>query len=283
VPGAARADMGPILEQPRIVVHVTQQGQPVSQPFHALLLRPEQAGIVPAGVPKDTWADYSSWLKDIDRAALTDPDGTRWVPPWVHGVNSDVRPGTVTFRFRGRSVPERVRVAFYFPDEERIVLTDEAPAQSYLTDLAADLSSGGTATLRPIPKSPVTLVFGILGENLGSLALALLVTVILELLVIAACAWLRPVARVRRLYLAVLLGNLITVPLVWFASVYAKVEPTPLGWGQMFLLAEVCAAVFEGWLYTRLARVPFPKALLWSGLANGLTLLVGCFLVAFTL
>jgi hypothetical protein len=75
--------------------------------------------------------------------------------------------------------------------------------------------------------------------------------------------------------------RVITVPLVWFVSVYGKVELAP-NWQVPFLLAEVAAAAFEGWLYYRLARVPLPTALTWSALANGVTLLVGCCLVAFT-
>jgi hypothetical protein len=126
-------------------------------------------------------------------------------------------------------------------------------------------------------------VLGLLGENISSLGLALLVTVVLELVVVAVCAWLRKGGRVPRLYRTVVLGNLITVPLVWFVSVYGKVELGPGGWPVAFLLAEVAAAAFEGWLYYRITRIHLSTGLLWATLANGATLLVGCCLAAFTL
>jgi hypothetical protein len=49
------------------------------------------------------------------------------------------------------------------------------------------------------------------------------------------------------------------------------------------ILAEAWATAFEGWLYRRIAGVPIRTGLLWSALANQVTLLVGCCLVALTL
>jgi hypothetical protein len=282
---AARADMGPRLEEPRIIVHLTRQGRPLTLPLDALLLRPSPA----EETQRDRWDDahYPPLWKEIDHAALTDPDGTRWVPPKNYSVNPTVGPGIVTFRIRPERepVPARVRVAFYLTDEKRVVLTDESPTRPYLTELAADIAPDGTATLRPTPTWSVTLVLGVLGENLRALPLALAATVALELPVVAVCAWWGGKWRhtLRRLLFAVVLGNLITVPLVWFASVYAKVGATLVPWPLLFLVAELWAVTFEGWLYSRIAAVPFATTLNWSALANGLTLLVGCCLVAFTL
>ena len=226
-----------------------------------------------------------AWAKDINDAVRTDADGTRWVPPrWVQ-TYPDPAGALVRFQFRPdrEQVPARVRVALYLPEVRRVVVSDAIATAPYLTDLILDLSDDNTASLAVAPKRRVTLVFGLLLENAAGLAVALALTIVLELVVIAACLWFRKGEPVKRLDRTVILGNLITVPLVWFVSVYDKVEPTAFGWPILFILAELSAALFEGWLYYRIARIPFDTALVWSLLANGATFLVGCCLVAFTI
>jgi hypothetical protein len=284
-PTPARADMGPVFERPRITIRISRQGQPVSEAVVLLLLKPQLAGDSKA----DPWEDIESnslWVKDIDRTALADEDGSRWVPPqrWAaYCLVPDAGPGIVTFYFRPdrEPVPPRVRVALYLADENQVVVTNAVQTRPYITELTLDLQPDDTASLVATSGRPMMRVLGVLRENITSLLLAVVVTIVLELLVIGACAWFRKGSPVRRLFGTVVLGNLVTVPLVWFVSVYGKVE-LESSWPVPFLFAELAATAFEGWLYYRIGRIPLPTALLWSALANWVTLLVGCCLVAFT-
>jgi hypothetical protein len=284
-PDSVRADVGPRFEEPRILVRITRQGMPLSEPFEALLLKPQ-----PTRDPRtDPWQDSELATGGLSRltAPRSVPQTARAGCPlgtWGSTVSRTPAGGLVAFHFRPdrEPVPFRVRVALHLPQEQRVVVTTAAPTRPYVTELTVDLAADGTGSLEVTPRWPVTVVLGVLSKHVPALGLALLATVVLEVLVVAACAWIWKRDRDDRLYGAVVLGNLITVPLVWFVSIYGKVELTPGGWPVAFLLAELTAAAFEGWLYYSIAKVPIHTGLIWSALANGVTLLARCCLVAFT-
>jgi hypothetical protein len=252
----------------------------MSEPFQVILLRHQAAGEGNNTSPddRDSWP---SWVKEIDRGALAEPDGGRWVPLWALSSPDGGR-GVVTFnRFLG-SVPEQVRVVIYLPHEMRLVVTGKAPTQPYYTDLTADLSPDGTASLGLPQKGSLVLVLGVMRENIGGLTLAFLLTLLIELPILVVCAWIGGRRDVLSALLwTALLGNVITLPLVWFICVYAKFTGAEAG-GLVFLCSEAAAACFEGWLYSRLAGIQLGRALVWSWIANGASLLVGCGLVEFT-
>jgi hypothetical protein len=286
-PAYALADMGPTFERPRIIVRFQKQGEPIGpERFEFVLLKPQSA----EDRPTDEWTYWESrfaWLKSMHRTTFTDPDGTSWVPRWMHGGGEtpDSSHFQVSFGFRsGReSVPPRVRLALYLREEKRVVLTNPAPTRPYITNLTLEIAPDGSASLQERPVRPVIEVLNVLDDNLSSLVYALLATVPLELLIVIVCALIRKGTPIDRLFWAVVLGNLITVPFVWFVSVYAKVESPTMSWRTPFYLAEIAAILFEGWLYNRIARVPLGIALLWSLIANAVTFLIGCGLVAFTI
>lgn len=282
-PASVRADMGPRFEEPRIIVRFTRQGRRLSEPFEALLLRPQPAGNPGIDLSEDS-GFTCPWVKKIACTARSDLNSGSWKPTTWFGYYQDTGRGVATFPFRPNRgpVPTHVRVALYFPEEQRVVVTNAVPTRPYITELTVDLLPDGTASLGVTPRWPVAVVLDIFKENAPYPVFALLLTVILELLVVAACAWFGKGLIVPRLYGVVVFGNLTTVPLVWLMSVAAKIQLVPGGWPALFILAELTATAFEGWLYYRIARFPFSTGLIWSSLANSVTFLVGCGLVAFT-
>jgi hypothetical protein len=285
-PVDALADMGPTFEKPRAIVQFRRRGEPIApERFEVVLLKPESADDQRPD-KWSSWEDRFAWLKSMDRAAFTDRDGTSWVPSWEHGGRAipDSSHCQVIFLFRStrEPVPPRVRLALYLREEQRVVLTNPAPTRTYISNLTLEIAPDGSASLQERPVNPVKEVLGVLEDNISSLVYALLATVPVELLIVIVCGLIRKGTPIGRLSGAVVLGNLITVPLVWIVSVYAKVETPTMAWGSPFYLAEIAAIFFEGWLYNRIARVPFGMALLWSLIANAVTFLIGCGMIAFT-
>jgi hypothetical protein len=275
---SVRADIGQRLEEPRIRIRVLRAGEPLSGSAHFLLLAPRQ------GEEKAQWKGGShrleeSMQKALKARSLLESEGGDWGPAFCHNRTPRGFDG-VQFNYFRAGYPPRVRLAVYFPGEDRLFITDEAPTGHYITDLTADLAEDGGGTL--IDSSPGSLgtVLGVLGENLGALGIALPLTCIIELAVLALCARIaRQWNRMGRLVGLCVLGNLLTLPVVWFCWVFAKVELDVERALLVFLFAELAAVTFEGWLYAKAGGVRPGQALLWSFLANAASVLFGCCLV----
>jgi hypothetical protein len=280
--------VGPRFTEPRIVIHVTFQGRPISIPYKVLLLLPRPAG----KEDDDAWSDNMmsmgnfAWVKEFDRKTLVDEDGNHWGPlyrPHIAGQTSPLRSDTVSYSFRYGRPPERVRLLVYLPDEKRFFVTNEAPTQSYYSDLTADLSTDGTASLKPSTNNALMLIVGVLRDKWPVFLVAFFLTLAIELPILAICAG----RGGRREVVWPLLGwavlaNLLTLQAVWLVTVGCKVAGSPDLWFPVFLCCEVAAACFEGWFYARFVGVRLGQALLWSGIANAASFLVGCGLTGLT-
>jgi len=108
---------------------------------------------------------------------------------------------------------------------------------------------------------------------------ALGLTLLLELPLVLVWSF---VARLsfKRMLWAGLIGNLISLPLVWFVTVGCEFE-FGLSWTSLtfFGLAEAAAVLFEGSLYIRLGGAPKIPAYIFSFGANALTMCTGVLLI----
>jgi hypothetical protein len=277
---SVRGDGGPSLEDPRIRIRVLRGGKPLSASVQFVLLVPQGQG-APTEWRGPQHAE-APMRKALQERSLPDANGGSWGPALARGTAREDLGGVLfnSFRF---GFPARVRLAVYFPDEDRLFITNEAATRHYITDLTADLSEDGGGTLVDSTRGSLAVVLGVLGENVSGMGIALLLTVVLELAVLAACvAIARQWGKIRRLALLCALGNLITLPVVWFLAIYGKVEFDMNRALVVFVCAELAAVCFEGLLYAKAGGVRFGPALLWSFLANVASFLVGCVLVGLT-
>jgi hypothetical protein len=274
---SVRADIGPRLEEPRIRIRVLRAGEPLSASAQFVLLAPSK------GKEKPQWKGIQRveepMKKALEPRSLPDSEGGYWGPAFCHNRTPSGFNG-VQFNYFRAGYPPRVRLAVYLPSDNKLFITEEAHTGHYITDLKADLAEDGSGTLVDSSPGMLGTVLGILGENLGALGQALLLTIVIELAVLALCARIaRQWDRMGRLVGLCVLGNLLTVPAVWFGWVYATVELDVNRALLVYLFAELAAVTFEGWLYAKVCGLRPGPALLWSFLANAASVLFGCCLV----
>lgn len=100
---------------------------------------------------------------------------------------------------------------------------------------------------------------------------AALITIVIELLVALLIFLIFKAPKKKRLLFAILSGNFITLPFVWFA--FPLIQPAPLA----IILAEIFAVVFEAWWIWMIGKkqFSFPKSLLLSVALNMLSVIGG--------
>jgi hypothetical protein len=283
-PTRGDAGLPNLAPQPSVRVQVSFQGRPIAPgEFQAVLLMcPSAPG---SGQwwknrpqPGDKLEPFP--LPHADQLPLKDDQGT-WVPDrhWVSWPGKD---GRVDFTPKGFSPKEREgcggikRLAIYLPEHDRSYLTRSIGINGYRPNyLAADLSPEGTGTI----KESLPPIWDYLG---WAPLLTLGVTLVVELGMVVV--WIFAIRRKfpdRRVLLAWLVGNLITHPLVWYASIVAKTSPGgDKDFIPVFLAAELGAVIIEGVLYARVGRLSWAHAFGLSFTANTASVIFGFCLLA---
>ena len=251
----ASADVGP---KPEIDVAVYQDNLPVSEnPFYAHMLSCSTVKSAPIGGCNDAPAVCGKFASiDLPDAAA----GCSWSQaPTVWG--GECRDGSCHFSY---FLPARFRMAVYLPVADQLFISDEIERanlyHSYRVDLRAEGSAQITETT-PLARR----------GHFGAFAVALALTLVVELLVATLYLFLAHIRR--RVLWTVLLGNLVTLPIVWFVlSRVTLVAAIPL-----ILAYELFAVVAEAGLIYALNRrlLRFKSALLLSFLMNAASFVIG--------
>lgn len=248
----ANADVAP----PIITVNVTYNGGPVNATFYSTMLFTctNSPNVSTSGiqVPQLRTSYY-----DAARGCY-----------WTHdnlARDAVCTNGMCRFRFFPQS---NFKMAFYLPSLNKIFVTNEVSISNFTTSFSAQLHPNGSATIARV-SSPI-LAPGILGFFSAALALTLVIEVA------AAFLYLRAVKTKKkgRILGAVVLVNIISVPVLWFGFVYFL---GTLG----FVLGEIFAVVFEGYAVYYLNRkaIKLRRAMLMSLLMNLASLTIGAFVV----
>ncbi|MHB1355688.1 MAG: hypothetical protein ACYCZF_06895 [Anaerolineae bacterium] len=258
LPSVCLADMGP---KPSMTVRLLRSGQPFSAVGIQLRLLACQEGA------SEPWNPDQA-LPALNRVDLTDPSGCTWQIP-SYPVFSSYTEGTASFSYM---LPDRFRVAVYDPAADRLWLSNAADRQGMHTSFQLDLRDDGTAVL-------VSQQQNILQKSwdIGRMLAALLISLVLELaLVVGYVLWQR--RRWQPYLLAGLIGNIISLPLVWLLAGIAYL----LGGSATGLVAmaigEVLAVFFEALLYCLICKERYGRMLLLSLAANVLSFAVGLLL-----
>jgi hypothetical protein len=164
---------------------------------------------------------------------------------------------------------DEFKVVFYLPDMDAIFITNEVNMSNFETQYSAQLYSDGSATISKIDTPPSIPL-----DIIGFFAMALLLTLAVELAVAFLCLRALKVKNKRGILIAVVAVNLISLFIVWFGFVYFLGE---LG----FLLGEAFAVVFEGYFIYCLNRkaIGLKSAMLMSMAMNVASVMTGIIIV----
>jgi hypothetical protein len=243
------ADMGP---KPSVVVTVTYQGRPVPDAtFQAQMLECFAAGA--------NSSERQKPLLGLEKFDLRDPSGCTWQAGRTLIWGGDCVQGSCEF---GYMLPSRFRLAVLLPSQGRLFVSNAVERSGLRADFAADLAADGSATLTP--RASPLLERDWTMEGVG---LAILLTLAAELAIVLA--FVRVTKRpLRRLFIACLIGNLVSVPLVWFfAGFFYIFGAAALGFIGLGI-AEVVAWLGEAIFYAWFGRLRVSRALLLSLVAN---------------
>jgi hypothetical protein len=258
LPSICLSDMGP---KPSMTVRLQRNGQPFALAgIQARLLACQEGTSTP-------WKP-DQVLPALGRVDLADPSGCTWQIP-SYPVFTSYNAGTVSFSYM---LPERFRVAIYDPAAERLWLSNAAERQGMHTSFQLDLLDDGTAVL-------VSQQQNILQKSwdFNRMLLALLLSLVLELAVVVGyIIWQR--RRWQRYVLAGLVGNIISLPIVWLLAGIAYLVGGSLAGLVILGLGEVFAVFLEALLYTLICKERFGRMLLLSLAANVLSFTVGLLL-----
>ena len=142
--------------------------------------------------------------------------------------------------------PSIFKIAIFVPRLQKVLLSDEIERRHFHSEYQLDISSDGSARI-----TDVTPFFN--AHDIITFLLALLITVILELLVAAIFCSIKKIPKQRVLQL-VLFANLISLPIVWF------VFPILVDTLVVILFAEVFAVVVEAYFVHALAKTAISLA-----------------------
>ncbi len=261
---AAAADIGP---KPSVDVTVSLNGAPVAEvPFYAQMLtcQPPDYEMTP-----QCGFDGAACDKFL---ALAEPDpavACTWrlqgMPTVWGGECADSECHFTYF------LPEEFRLAVYLPGRDQLFVSNAVTRDTLYATYQLDLAEDGTARLvenTPLLQRPY--VAGVL--------LALLFSLIIELTV--GYLFVRLTRSPRRALWGVVVGNLLTVPLLWYLVETAFRYDAFL---LVLALAEVGVVVVEGALivgFTRREMRP-ARAFAMSLLVNAASFLIGTPLLVF--
>jgi hypothetical protein len=266
----ARADLGPKFDD-HVYFNVTLNGEPLPDAsFDAALLR-----YYPPGSEARARADNSGRSIPSLGDLPADESGGRWSYAnykWG-GRGGNGRVDFHGFYYDG-GIPDRVRLAVYLPSQQKLYVTDVAPTHPLLRTYRADLrpDGGGTLTLNRSGAFAVDWLWGLWQLGFGP---ALALTLLAEGLVVWAYArWWD--ATDTRLVRICLVANVLTLPVVWVATVIGFNLPS-VYWSGLgaFAGVELFVTALEGLAYATLGRLGWSRGMALACLANAASVGVG--------
>jgi len=258
------ADIGP---KPSVDVTVRWNGGPVAdETFYAQML----TCYAPENHPGDRCGfDDGPLCARFAELAVTEPaEDCTWRlqgPPMIWGGTCQA--GQCSFSY---FLPERFRLAVYLPAADRLFVSNPVTRTGLRSSYRLDLADDGVASL-------VETTALLRRSHLGGALIALLLSLLIELAL--GYGFVRLTHSPRRALRGVAMGNLLTVPALWFVVAAAPASAFLL----TLALAEVGAVIVEGGIIAGLTRGQMRPALAFAmSLAlNAVSFLLGAPALAF--
>jgi hypothetical protein len=162
--------------------------------------------------------------------------------------------------------PSEFKLAVYVPSLDKVFITNEISRTTSDSNYEVALNFDGSAKI-----SETTPLFR--KDNVSSFIKALIITLIIELLV--ALIYLSITKLSKKILISVIVGSLITLPIVWFIFPLIKIIPL------VILLSEIFAIVFEAYFIYHLNKqaITLKKSFVLSIIMNLASLIIGGFIL----
>jgi len=200
LPTVTRADTGP---KPTVGIEVLYENSPIQEEFYGIMLDCNDF-FENRTMSEDYCTKMGKEACDkLNSISLPNPDeGCNWrLAPMAWGYCN-----LEGCRF-GYFPPKEFKIAIYLPSQDTSFITNEISRKNFRSSYEVNLESDGTATIKETTS--------ILKHDLiRSFILALIITLISETLI--AFIFLLVAKKPKKILLWVLLGSIITLPIVWF-------------------------------------------------------------------
>jgi len=256
IPCAALADLGP---KPSATIYITKNGLPIQDTiFDAELLICKNE--VYNKKTDEITPQLDLEIYDADRDCYWTTDELIW--------NYGCRSGMCSFSYY---VPSKFKLAVYLPSNNKTYISDVTTREAFNSFFAANLQRDGSIETAEISNAPIFM------KNITqSFIISLIITLILELVV----AWLyvTRTKKSKRILIFVVLGSIISLPVVWFSSFMLPAFINNLA--IVLIVVELFAVFFEAWFIYICNRkyIHFKEALLLSFVMNLVSFIVGRFI-----
>lgn len=244
------ADIGP---KPSVNIDVLYNGNKISDAsFSAKMLDcvDEDIGYREAGL-----------ISQLNISEYDSVNNCYWIPAYL-AWGGDCRDSKCYF---GYFPPSEFKFAVYVPSLDKVFITNEISRTSFDSSYEATLNSDGSAniyeTTSLVKKYDISLFIK-----------ALIITLIIELLV--ALIYLSRTKLPKKILISVLVGSLITLPIVWFIFPMIKII------SLVILLSGIFAIVFEAYFihYLNKQAITLKKSFVLSIMINLASLIIGGFI-----
>jgi len=257
LPNFVFADLGP---KPSADIHVTLNEQSVQDAtFNAKML-------ICINEDKEYFPE-DDLIPQLNISEYNPTNNCYWKPAeFAWGGNC--KNGNCHFNY---FLPSEFRLAVYLPSQDKVYLSAEVTRENFRSTFEANLLSDGSITLQ----ETTPFVQSNSAKNIRSFFIALILTLILELLV--ALIYISSTKISKKVLFSVLIANIISLPIVWFVFPLLKITLLAI------LLGEIFAFVFEGYFLHLLNKdiLPLKKSFVLSILMNLASLIIGGFIFLF--
>jgi len=163
--------------------------------------------------------------------------------------------------------PSEFKLAVYIPSLNKVFISNEISRKNFNSYYKVILNSDGSAEIYE------TTAVVVIKENVLYFIKALIITLIVELLV--SLIYISRTKLPKKILISVLIGSLITLPIVWF--IFPIIKITPL---VIILLSEIFAIIFEAYFiyYLNKQVITLKKSFVLSIIMNLASLIIGVFI-----
>ena len=253
LPNFVFADMGP---KPSADIDVLYNGNKISDVrFNSKML---------ACFDRDSDNPKRDLIPQLNIREYDSVNDCYWTPSYF-SWGGDCQDSKCDFRYW---IPSEFKLAVYIPSLDKVFVSNKISKGSFNSKFEVNLNSDGSAEIFDI--TPL-----ITKEIVKYFIVALIVTLIIELLV--AFIYVLRAKLPKKILVSVLIGSLITLPIVWF------VFPLIRNVLWVILLSEVFAIVFEAYFiyYLNKKAITLKKTFVLSTIMNLASLIIGGFVLIF--
>lgn len=253
---SASADIGP---RPSASFHLTYSGEEIADAeFNAAMLVCQKD----KGYAGETIPELKIELYDGERVCYWQPN------PFAYG--GDCRESSCIFRHLGA---DEFMLAAYIPSIDKVFMSSAVKMENYYSSYEAKILPGGTIAI----EETTGFFRRAASHDLFGFFIALILTLALELA--TAFIFILKTKLSKNILKAVALGNIISLPAVWFVFplISKSLSGSPLGLVRVIVVAEILAFLFEGWLIHFMNKkvISLKKSFVLSLIMNLISLIIG--------